>query len=55
MNAKRTEYEITFASRNFDVFATVQVKAFDEDQAVRLAESCMHADFAPQLHHIQAK
>jgi hypothetical protein len=52
---QRNQYEITFASRNFDAFATVEVKAFDEAQAVRLAESCMHADFAPQLHHIQAK
>lgn len=53
MSNSRRNYRITFASLNFDAMAAVDVKAYDEDNAIRLAESALHPDFNPELHHIE--
>jgi hypothetical protein len=53
MSDSRQNYRITFASQNFDAMAAVDIKAFDEAHAIRLAESALHPDFNPQLHHIE--
>jgi hypothetical protein len=53
MSDSRQNYRVTLASSNFDAMAAVDVKAYDEAHAIRLAESCLSKDFAPSLHHIE--
>ena len=53
MSTSRQNYRVTFASGNFDAMAAVDVKAYDEAHAIRLAQEALSKDFAPSLHHIE--
>jgi hypothetical protein len=53
MSTTRQKYAITFAFRNCEAMATVEVLAYDEAHAVRLAESTLSKDLGPELHHIK--
>jgi hypothetical protein len=48
---ERRYYEVSLYSGNFDAEVVVRVRAYDESNAINIAMSCMHPDFAPQLHH----
>jgi hypothetical protein len=52
MSTTTQKYEITFAFIHCNAFATVQVDAFDETHAIRLAESVLSKELIPQLYHI---
>jgi hypothetical protein len=53
MSTETQSYKITFHFVHCDAFAEVEVKAFDEAHAVRLAESVLSKELIPQVHHIQ--
>jgi hypothetical protein len=53
MSSQMQQYKITFHFRHCEAFAEVDLKAYDEAHAIRLAESTLNKDLGPQLHHIQ--